>query len=87
MPCRMIVHELKADWPALAEQLGYRTWSHKTNPCFLCTCSKENMVNFDQRHAWVDLDKNDYEAEVLSCTKDGTLESVRFTFNNGEAQC
>jgi hypothetical protein len=56
----IVVAELRADWPALAEVLGYRTWAHHRHPCFLCSCSKDTMMDLDKRLEWHDFTHDDY---------------------------
>ena len=39
----MAIIDFKADWPALVEIAGFRTWSHNINPCPLCLVKKKDL--------------------------------------------
>lgn len=40
---RLAVVDYKADWPALVEVAGLRTWSHNEHCCPCCRCDKSQL--------------------------------------------
>ena len=41
---RPAILDFKADWPALVEICGLRTWAHNIHPCPCCTVSKDELL-------------------------------------------
>ena len=41
---RPAILDFKADWPALVEICGLRTWAHNLHPCPCCTVDKSSLL-------------------------------------------
>ena len=37
--------QLRGDWPATCELLGFRQWNHTQTPCFICKISRNNLTS------------------------------------------
>ena len=65
------VVQLRGDWPAICELLGFRQWAHSKHPCLMCKTSKFTMTSDAALHnvscttcpdGWYT--REDYDAEV-----------------------
>jgi hypothetical protein len=72
MPHILLVSEVRADWPAMCEVLGFRTWAHAAHPCFLCSCDKAGMCDLERRLEWIPFTPTDYLEEAAACTQEHT---------------
>jgi hypothetical protein len=72
MPHILLVNEVRADWPAMCEVLGFRTWAHAAHPCFLCSCDKSGMCDLERRLEWTPFTPTDYLEEAAASTQEHT---------------
>ena len=65
------VVQLRGDWPAICELLGFRQWARSKHPCLMCKTSKATMTSDAALHnvscttcpdGWYT--REDYDAEV-----------------------
>ena len=66
------VIEIRADWPAFSSALGFRSWSHKTCPCFCCTSDKSELDRTDgvslDSGPWEFVNEDTRRSEIERCT-------------------
>ena len=48
LPCAAACVQIRADWAEMSTRLGAASWSTSSDPCFLCRCSKEHMLDLEQ---------------------------------------
>ena len=71
---RLPIIDFKADWPALVEMTGLRTWAHSTHPCPCCLAKKKDLdsicgyTSHSTPHTL--FDNGLYEASVLKNFKE-----------------
>lgn len=75
---RLAILDLRADWAAFIEITGFRSWSHGTHPCCLCSVTQDSMYVFDGisliSQPWQNYTKQIYEIDVANSTKALLLE-------------
>ena len=73
MPFAGAVLQLRADWGEMATRLGLANWSTWSDPCFLCSCNRGQMLDrealtkHDAGLAWPLRTAAGYEADCRRC--------------------
>jgi hypothetical protein len=72
LPTTLAIVQLRGDWPAFCEVGGYRVWSHKTHPCFMCDSNLKSLGKLVpnitvEDGPWKTWTPSDYDDEVGRC--------------------
>ena len=71
---RLPIVDFKADWPALVEICGLRTWSHNLHCCPCCLVGKGDLTTVGhftlQTCPYPEFDQSAYDARLASDFKD-----------------
>ena len=75
MPVAAAVLQVRADWGEMTSHLGVANWSTQSDPCFLCRCDKDAMLDRDLLKAraplaWELRTFRDYQDACLQCEID-----------------
>ena len=64
--------QIRADWAEMSSRLGVSSWKTSSDPCFLCKCNQETMLDPEKLRMhgplpWNLRDSDDYEQACRSC--------------------